>query len=111
MVAHGLFANLQAVPNIAVAQPLGHQREHRALARGELGDRVLRAGAHQQLGDDFRVQRRTARGDAPFTSYIADTLKFSGNGSLTINMDLTKTTVPIPDFIRAGTGGLLRLTQ
>ena len=48
---------------------------------------------------------------APFTSYIADTLKFNGNGSLTINMDLSKTTVPIPAAILAGTGGLLRLVN
>jgi hypothetical protein len=53
----------------------------------------------------------TANADAPFTAYIADTLKFNGNGSLTINMDLTKTSVPIPDAIRVGTGALLRLTQ
>lgn len=53
----------------------------------------------------------TALGAAPFTSYIADTLKFSGNGSLTINMDIAHTTVAIPAAILAGTGGLTRLVN
>ena len=46
---------------------------------------------------------------SPFTSYIADTLKFAGNGGIKINSDPTKTTLPIPTTILAGAGGTVRL--
>ena len=45
---------------------------------------------------------------APFTMYIADTIRISGNGSLVINADPTQTSVPIPT---AALGGQLRLVQ
>ena len=48
---------------------------------------------------------------APFTSYIADTLKFTGNGSLTVNSDPTQTRLPIPVAILGGTKGVTRLIK
>ena len=45
---------------------------------------------------------------APFTMYIADTIRISGNGSLVINANPAQTSVPIP---AAALGGQLRLVQ
>ena len=49
-----------AVGDGGVGPALGHQREHLALARGELAERVAAAG--EQLRDDFGIERAAARG-------------------------------------------------
>ena len=48
---------------------------------------------------------------SPWTSFVADTLQISGNGSLVINNDTSLTTVPIPVGLQMRTGGRLWLTQ
>ncbi len=48
---------------------------------------------------------------SPYTSYIADTLNFVGNGQLVINNDTTMTGVPIPAALKVQTGGQIALAQ
>jgi len=48
---------------------------------------------------------------SPWTSFIADTVQISGNGSFVINNDTTKTAVPIPVGLKMRSGGRLWLTQ
>jgi hypothetical protein len=48
---------------------------------------------------------------SPYTAYIADQLDIQGNGSLVINNDTTKTTVPIPNVLKVTLNGRPRLTQ
>lgn len=48
---------------------------------------------------------------SPWTSFVADTLQISGNGSLVINNDTSLTSVPIPVGLQMRTGGRLWLTQ
>jgi hypothetical protein len=47
---------------------------------------------------------------SPYTSYIADTLNFTGNGQLVINNNAT-TSVPIPTALDVQTGGKVVLAQ
>ena len=47
-----------------VRAPLGHQLHHLALARRELGERVVAAGTAHELGHHLRVERRAALGHA-----------------------------------------------
>jgi hypothetical protein len=44
---------------------------------------------------------------SPYTSFIADTLQFVGNGQLIINNDTTKTKVPIPTALMVQNGKLV----
>jgi hypothetical protein len=57
----------------------------------------------------------TGNGDeistSPYTSCIADTLRFTGNAELVINNDTTKTAVPIPQALMVQANGTLALTQ
>src|SRR3954454_24875312 len=55
---HGAVGEPQALRDPGVGQPLGHQRQHLALARGELGQRVL-----DEAGHHLRVERGPAPGD------------------------------------------------
>jgi hypothetical protein len=48
---------------------------------------------------------------SPYTSFIADTLRFVGNGELVINNDTSMTSVPIPTALMVQTNGRLALTQ
>ena len=48
-----------------VRAALGHQLEHLALARRQLGERVVLAAAADELRDDLGVERRAALADAP----------------------------------------------
>jgi hypothetical protein len=48
---------------------------------------------------------------SPYTSYIADTLSFTGNAQLIINNDTTKTAVPIPKALYGQTNGTLAMTK
>ena len=48
---------------------------------------------------------------SPYTSYIADTLSFTGNGQLVINNDTSKTAVPVPTALMVQTGGTLALSD
>jgi hypothetical protein len=48
---------------------------------------------------------------SPYTSYIADTLRFAGNAQLIINNDTTKTAVPIPKALYGQTNGTLAMTK
>jgi Flp pilus assembly protein TadG len=48
---------------------------------------------------------------SPYTSFIADTLTFVGNGVLVINNDTSKSNVPIPTALLVQTNGRLALTQ
>ncbi len=48
---------------------------------------------------------------SPYTLFIADTLRFVGNGELIINNDTSKTAVPIPTALMVQTGGALALSQ
>ena len=47
-----------------VRAALGHQLEHLALARSQLGQRVVAPAAADELRDDRRIERRAALGDA-----------------------------------------------
>ena len=72
-----------------VRPALGHQREHLALARGELAERVAAAG--EQLRDDFGIERAAARGHPvqrveelgdvrdPVLEQVADPLRAPGD--------------------------------
>jgi hypothetical protein len=48
---------------------------------------------------------------SPYTSFIADTLSFVGNGELVVNNDITKTKVPIPTALMVQTNGKLALIK
>lgn len=48
---------------------------------------------------------------SPYTSFIADTLSFVGNGELVINNDTSKTSVPIPTALNVQTNGKLALVK
>jgi Flp pilus assembly protein TadG len=48
---------------------------------------------------------------SPWTSFVADTLQITGNGSLVINNNTSLTSVPIPIGLQMRTGGRLWLTQ
>jgi Flp pilus assembly protein TadG len=48
---------------------------------------------------------------SPWTSFIADTFKITGNGSFVINNNTGLTSVPIPTGLQMRTGGRLWLTQ
>jgi hypothetical protein len=57
VLLRGVAADVEALGDRVVVVPLGHQREHLTLARGERGHR---AAAGQQLGDHLRVERGAA---------------------------------------------------
>jgi Flp pilus assembly protein TadG len=65
----------------------------------------------------FPQQQVTVSGNAeviatsPYTSFIADTLRFVGNGELVINNDTSKTSVPIPTALMVQTNGRIALTK
>jgi Flp pilus assembly protein TadG len=48
---------------------------------------------------------------SPYTSFIADRIDINGNGTLAINNDPTKTTVPVPKELKVSLGGQPRLLQ
>jgi Flp pilus assembly protein TadG len=48
---------------------------------------------------------------SPYTSFIADTLTFVGNGVLVINNDTSKSKLPIPTALMVQTNGRLALTH
>ena len=48
---------------------------------------------------------------SPWTSFIADTIQITGNGSFVINNNTSLTPVPIPTGLKMRTGGRLWLTQ
>jgi hypothetical protein len=48
---------------------------------------------------------------SPYTSFIADTLSFVGNGELIINNDTSMTSIPIPQALMVQTNGRIALTQ
>jgi Flp pilus assembly protein TadG len=48
---------------------------------------------------------------SPYISFIADTLRFVGNGELVINNDTSKTAVPIPTALLVQTNGGIALSQ
>ena len=48
---------------------------------------------------------------SPYTSYIVDTLILNGQGTITINNDLTMTSVPIPSALQVTLGGSPRLAM
>jgi Flp pilus assembly protein TadG len=48
---------------------------------------------------------------SPYTSFIADTLSFVGNGELVINNDTSKTSVAIPTALKVQTNGKLALIK
>jgi Flp pilus assembly protein TadG len=48
---------------------------------------------------------------SPYTSFIADTLRFVGNGELVINNDTSQTSVPIPTALMVQTNGRIALRQ
>lgn len=48
---------------------------------------------------------------SPYTAFIVDTLDISGNGSMVINNDTSKTSVPVPAALQIATGGQPRLVQ
>jgi len=48
---------------------------------------------------------------SPYTAFIVDTLDISGNGSMVINNDTSKTSVPVPAALQVAAGGQLRLVQ
>jgi hypothetical protein len=48
---------------------------------------------------------------SPYTAYIMDTMSINGNGTLVINSDPTKTTVPIPAQLLPAIDGRPRLVR
>ena len=48
---------------------------------------------------------------SPYTSYIGDTLQFTGNGDLVINNDSSMTALPLPTSLYVQTNGRPMLTQ
>jgi hypothetical protein len=48
---------------------------------------------------------------SPYTSFIADTLRFVGNGELVINNDTSLTNIPIPVALMVQTNGRMALRQ
>jgi hypothetical protein len=48
---------------------------------------------------------------SPYTGFIADTFDISGNGSMVINNDTTRTNVPIPVALQVAAGGRPKLVQ
>jgi Flp pilus assembly protein TadG len=48
---------------------------------------------------------------SPYTTFIADTFDISGNGSMVINNDVSKTNVPVPIPLQVASGGQPRLLQ
>jgi len=48
---------------------------------------------------------------SPYTSYIADTLSFVGNGELVINNDTTLTKLPIPTALYVQSGGQVSISK
>ena len=54
----------QPVGDRLVRATLGDQLHHLALARRQLGERVVRGTPADELADDLRVERRAALGDA-----------------------------------------------
>jgi len=48
---------------------------------------------------------------SPYTSYIGDTLRFTGNGDLVINNDTSLTALPVPKALMVQVGGRPILTQ
>jgi hypothetical protein len=77
----------------------------------------LSGNATVKTTDYLPKQSATITGSAevfapsPWTSFVADTLRISGNGSLVINNDTSSTSVPIPVGLQMRTGGPLWLTQ
>jgi Flp pilus assembly protein TadG len=48
---------------------------------------------------------------SPYTAFIMDTLDITGNGSMVINNDMSKTKVPVPAALQVAAGGQPRLIQ
>jgi hypothetical protein len=48
---------------------------------------------------------------SPYTAFVVDTLNITGNGSLVINNDTTRTSVTIPPALLFATGGQPRLVR
>ena len=48
---------------------------------------------------------------SPYTSFVMDTISINGNGTLEINSDSTRTTVPIPSQLLVGLNGQARLVR
>jgi Flp pilus assembly protein TadG len=48
---------------------------------------------------------------SPFTSFIADRIDINGNGTLVINNDLSKTTIPVPNELKVTLDARPRLLQ
>jgi hypothetical protein len=61
----GALGDHQPLGDRLVGAALGHQREHLTLVLAQVLDRVVALpGPPHQLGDDYRVEHRTAAGDA-----------------------------------------------
>ena len=61
----GLQAENQAVADPLVGSAFGHEREHLALALGELGERAVGSGPLDEAGDDGRIEHALTLVDAP----------------------------------------------
>jgi hypothetical protein len=61
----GLRADDELLADPAVRQPFGHQRQHLALARRELAERIVLASPPEELADDLGIDRRPSLPDAP----------------------------------------------
>jgi hypothetical protein len=53
----------RAARDVRVGAALGHQREDLPLPRGRLPQWIVTTSSHQELGDDLRVEHRTAARD------------------------------------------------
>ena len=60
--ARSVITSLSAMPWFELPR---HQLEHLALARGQLGERVVARCRDEERRDDDRVERRAAVGDPP----------------------------------------------
>jgi hypothetical protein len=65
MFVHGPDADVQCGGDFLVNASLAQEVEHLALARGELLQRIFVSASRKERGDDDRIDRRTAGGDAP----------------------------------------------
>jgi len=60
VLLNGALRDPEAPPDAGIGAPLGHQREHVALATGELVERILDIAGHHEFLNQSRVDHRPA---------------------------------------------------
>src|SRR4051794_8445614 len=62
--ADGALTEEEAPADGLIGEAFGHQAEYVSFSLGELAELLVRGAGREEFGDDGRVHRRTARGDA-----------------------------------------------